>query len=334
MLDLNNTGKQKNLSFIALINYIWKFKKSFFYILITLSLLSFLLESLVPKKTVIKIQLKEREQIELDTYPSQSTLPHILSSAMIIQFKDEDQNQLDIYPSQTTLSYILSRDLSPLANFGQGAYGNGLLYHDKYFIRNMVSKKNLKDFAKLNNKKYNLYKFIDKNDVIVSEADMASSYKIILPKNPKNENFFREYVAFTASIAFNKFKKNVTRTELKKFSTLEKDQLKINQILEEHTKTLKGTSGEGKIKEENNMLMNLKIIVSIYDQLKISINENLAYIKNLDTSYNEDWILELKSKTANEQYYNYVKFILPVILSLIIYLIYILIKLSKKDNEN
>ena len=82
------------------------------------------------------------------------------------------------------------------------------------------------------------------------------------------------------------------------------------------------------------MLMNLKIIVSIYDQLKISINENLAYIKNLDTSYNEDWILELKSKTANEQYYNYVKFILPVILSLIIYLIYILIKLSKKDNEN
>ena len=70
MSDLNNIRELKTLSFIDLIINIWKFKLFFFYILIPLIFLSILIQHLVPKKVLVKIQLKDETRINSDFIPT------------------------------------------------------------------------------------------------------------------------------------------------------------------------------------------------------------------------------------------------------------------------
>ena len=77
----------------------------------------------------------------------------------------------------------------------------------------------------------------------------------------------------------------------------------------------------------------MDIIQKLQKTRIIKINENINFIKDTVKNFDNDWILDGPViKTLGEKFYNVSKYTLPVILSLIIYLLYILVKLSRQDN--
>ena len=75
--------------------------------------------------------------------------------------------------------------------------------------------------------------------------------------------------------------------------------------------------------------------MALYESRKIQLEQNIIFYKNLNFDLNQDWILDVPSKQIiNEKFNKVIKYILPIILSLIIYLLYILFKLVKLDEQN
>jgi hypothetical protein len=307
--DLNKISETKTLSFIDIIINFWKFKKFFFYILTTLVLLSFLIENQIPRKAIIEIQLKDPIRINSDFIPSK----------LLTRFVSVD------LPTIFLKKMNLSTDRLELD------------FYNSYFLINFLSSKNLNDFAKLNNKKYNLQEYISKNDVAVTrmetylkEAKNSNNYHLILPDNDNNKNFFNEYFIYTLELSIEIFEEEVIRYGKEKIELMEKDIAVIDQMLENFllTNVVQNEYVDGNLAREN-----VYIIKNLYKSRKISINDNISYLKNIKNNYDyNNWIVDgPKESIVNYKAYKIISYIIPVILSLMIYLLLVLIKLQKQD---
>ena len=92
---------------------------------------------------------------------------------------------------------------------------------------------------------------------------------------------------------------------------------------------------ENKIDSNNIFKENINIIMALYKSRKIQLEQNIIFYKKLNFDLDQDWILDVPFKQiVNEKFKKVIKYILPIILSLIIYLLYILFKLVKQDAQN
>ena len=309
MSDLNKIGKIKTLSFVDLAINLWKFKKFFFYFLIPLVLLSILIENLIPKKIVIEIQLKDPVRINLDFIPTK----------LLTRFVSVDLPTL----------YLKKMHISPDSL--------ELNFYESYFLVNFLSSKNLNDFAKMNNKKYNLQEYISKNKIAVTrietylkKAKNSNNYHLILPDDDNNKNFLNEYFIYTLDLSIKLFEDEVIKYGKEKIELMENDLVVVDQMLENFllTNLDQNEYNFGTIAKEN-----FYIIKNLYKSRKISINESISYLKNVKNNYEyNNWIVDgPKESIVNYKAYKIISYIIPVILSLIIYLLFVLIKLQNQN---
>ena len=311
MSDLNKISETKTLSFIDLTINFWKFKKFFFYILITLVLLSVLIGYLIPRKAIIEIQLKDPARINLDFIPIK----------FLTKYMSVDLPTIYLKKMQISTEYL------------------ELNFYNDYFLANFLSSKKLNDFAKMNNKKYNLQEYISKNDIVVARTETylksaknSNNYNLILPDNDNNKNFLNEYFIYTLDFSIKLFEDELIKYGIEKIELMEKDLGVIDQILENFSLT-NLDQNENTNEALARARENIGIIKNFYKSREISINENISYLKNIKNNHEyNNWIVDgPKENIVNYKAYKIISYTIPVILSLIIYLLLVLIKLEKQD---
>lgn len=289
----------RELSLIEIILSAWKYKFFFFIILISLTLISFVLDYLIPKKNKFQVYLKNPFSINLDVYPSESTLASIIFYNLV--------------------------SLDP-KNFQIKDEKIGINYYYGYFEKQFLARKNLIKFTKANNEKYNLQNYIIDNNISITKKK-NSTYLIILPESKINDNFFKEYLVFTMNLTLKSFKNDIVKIQKNKLNVLKRDMLHVYKILE--------NSKNNDLREGTLLMQNISTIMALYKARLLRVNENLLYFENLDKEFEEGWIVDGPNKTAiNKKLFQIMKFILPIILSLVIYLLYLLIKLKRLDKKN
>ena len=151
-------------------------------------------------------------------------------------------------------------------------------------------------------------------------------YDLTLPNNPNNEKFFLDYLNFSSKNAVKEFKKDVLQTENKKLKRLNLDL--------ESMKTIQENFKEKNFKD-NRIIQNIEIMVKILNERAKIIKRNINFVENLTLPNVELWLVDKPEKTlVNEKFYTVSKYTLPIILTLIIHLFYVLIKISKEDNKS
>ena len=308
MSDLNNIRELKTLSFIDLIINIWKFKLFFFYILIPLIFLSILIEHLVPKKILLEIQFKDENRIKSDFIPTK----------FLTQFVQPD------IPTLYLSKIYMSTDRLELDFFRS------------YFLDNFLSSKNINDFAKMSNKSYNLQEYISNNSITVAEytkANRPNNYALILPNNDKYKNFLNEYFIYTLDLSVKLFENEVIKYAKKKIDLMEKDLVIIDKIAEGFVLTSKDIN---EYVDDILVKENILKIKNLYKARKINIDENISFLKSSieDDEKYTNWIVDgPKDTIINYKAYKIISYITPVILSLILYLLFVLIRLQKQDKQ-
>ena len=201
-----------------------------------------------------------------------------------------------------------------------------LKFFDHYLNPVLMSKKALIQFSKMNDDKYKLYNYINKNNINVTKALLGVwNYSLILSDGPEIENFFLEYLQYSSNLAWERWKKDILKLEKSKFDQVTRDIGAMNRILEKIDPSYDVTK----------VIVNLNVIKSMYKEREAIMKKNLNFIENMQNPYNEDWILDGPTKYKfNQKFYTLSKFILPVVLSLIIFFLYILIKLTRQDTQN
>ena len=303
MSDLNNISTTKELNFFELLYNIWKYKKIFIYILITLILLSILLQSFITKKSIIEIRLQSPDAIHSYIYPSSSVLNTIAVGGFVYS--------------------------EPHTTFAK-THKFYLNFYGSFLEPNLLSKNKLEDFSKKYNSEYDYYDFIDQNNVTTSkiscENEVSCIFRIVLPDDNKNISFFNNYLNHIFNDAFDRFRKKAIQVEQNKFDAMYRDINRIDEILEKFTESYETS---------NNSISNLKLLKEIYKERSKIVKENLDYINNLKIPNLEEWIIDGPTKkNIKEKFFVISKFLLPLILSLIIYLLYILVKLSKQIKKS
>jgi len=287
VLDFKNTNQNREINFFEIALNLWKSKLFFLYIFIPLLLVSFLLESIIPKKNIIKIKLKDPIRIHFDIYPSK--IKKVVLSENNLKFKNDDLYSVN--------------------------------YYINFFEPMFLSKILLKDFVKINNEKYNFYEYIDKNNITVKK-ERDNYYVLILPKNDLNKTFFKDYLDYVASISLKDFKNEMGDIQKRKIKHIDKFIENVDKIFENSPRDEATISSYNKIKFLNNLE-------------KTHANRNMLFFNDNKSFYNENWILEtIELRNKNENYFIFAKFVLPLVLSLIIHLLFILIKLKTRDQQN
>ena len=299
MSNLNNISKTKEMSLIDFILSFWFYKKVLLLLLLLLLLLGFLLESFIPKKNKIDIELKSRDLINYQIYPSKS---------MIYEYTFGSDNNVQ------------------------------LNFFYQYFEKFFLSHKNLINFSKLNKEKYDFDNYIKKNKTNVfkpnnqiASPDFDFTYRIILPQNIENKDFYKEYLFYSLDVALENFKNDLLLVEQKKISTISEDIKTINTIIEqvENNDEIIFYQNKYASGELHLLLLNLR-------NEKKNMIQNLNTLKNFNHSVlKKQQIFEGPTdEILNEKYYNLSKIALPLILSLIIYIVFILYKFVRLDHKN
>ena len=296
MTDLNHISYNKEISFIELLINLWNFKKVFFYILVPLIILSFFFDTFIPKKSKNIFRLQHPFKINLDVYPAESTL----SSVVLYNLGSMNIQNINIRDQKISIDFYSS-----------------------YFKPRLMSKKFLIEFAEMNNDKYNLVEYINKNNVSVLRERERFKFSLILPDHESNSEFVMEYLNYVKEITINSFRLDVLRHLDKELKTILYDMDRVYQILENKN-------------DSNNIFKeNINIIMTLYDSRKIQLEQNITFFINLKSDLGQDWILDDTTKIIlNEKFYKVTKYLLTVILSLIFYLFYVFIKLAKQDKKH
>ena len=288
MLDLRNTNQNRETNFLEIVLNLWRSKLFFLYIFIPLLLVSFLLESIISKKNIIKIKLKDPIRINSDLYPSKITKAYG-DSKNDLRFENDSLYSVN--------------------------------YYFNFFEPMFMSKFNLKDFVKINNEKYNFYEYIDKNNVTVKK-ERDNYYVLILPKNDLNNTFFKDYLDYVANISLKDFKNEMGDIQKRKIKHIDKFIENVDKIFENSPRDEATISSYNKIKFINNLE-------------KTDVNSDMLFFNDNRSFYNENWILEtIDLRNKNKNYFIFAKFVLPLVLSFIFHLLFILIKLKTRDQQN
>ncbi len=297
MSNLNNISNKNIFTFVDLVNNIWKFKKIFFYILVSLLLLSIFLDSFIQKKNIVEVKLKDSALVNLELYP--------------LNFI----NKISINLGTLHLREISYELITTTIN-----------YHRDYFEVALLSTNNLIDFARISNKKYNLYDYVLKNKfsikkVLQKDQENVYRYFIILPEDDQNQDFFKDYLIYTKKVSMDLFQHDVIRFEVKNLGLIERDEFFIDQNYNFETSDL--------------VKKNIEKVRNFHKIQKIVINDNISKLKNIENLLIIDWLTDgPTTKKVNEKIKIVSKYILPIILSLIFYLFYILIRFTKQDKQS
>jgi hypothetical protein len=274
-----NINSTKEANFTETVLSLWKFKKFFFYIFISLLLVSFLLESIIKKKSILEINLKDSV---------------IINSEILKTYVDKDV----LLPEE---SYFQS-------------------YYKSFFEPLFLSQKGLQDFSKANNEKYKLFDYIVKNKIFVKKKE--NIYQLTLPKNDLNQSFFKEYLNYTATVTLSKFQDEIAAQKHRKVKNLEKSLANLDAVFMEATEMDAMTKNE-------------------YYQFKFKFNlekkkqiEEMLFFKNNKFFYDENWIVNIYELKTIQNYLNFAKYALQLVLSFILYLLFVLIKLKTQDQQN
>tara|TARA_B100000780_G_C21115041_1_gene451028 strand:+ start:1766 stop:2659 length:894 start_codon:yes stop_codon:yes gene_type:complete len=295
--NLNNISNKNIFTFVDLVNNIWKFKKIFFYILVSLLLLSIFLDSFIQKKNIVEVKLKDSALVNLELYP--------------LNFI----NKISINLGTLHLREISYELITTTIN-----------YHRDYFEVALLSTNNLIDFARISNKKYNLYDYVLKNKfsikkVLQKDQENVYRYFIILPEDDQNQDFFKDYLIYTKKVSMDLFQHDVIRFEVKNLGLIERDEFFIDQNYNFETSDL--------------VKKNIEKVRNFHKIQKIVINDNISKLKNIENLLIIDWLTDgPTTKKVNEKIKIVSKYILPIILSLIFYLFYILIRFTKQDKQS
>lgn len=299
MSNQNNIIKNKEISLIDFILSFWINKKILIFILFLSFIFGFSVENFIQKKSKVDIELKSQDLINFKIYPSESKI----------------------------YKYSLGRD-----------YKIELDFYYNYFEKLFLSHENLNNFSKLNAEKYNFFNHIKKNKTRAYKPSQKSSaynftYRIILPNNVENKNFFKEYLFFSFDVALKNFKVDILKLEQKKLSTISRDIKTLETILARLERV--GTNYDVEFKDSI-ILMDFLRNINMLENEKKNLIYNLDDIRNLNSSYLIEQLIFAgpTSEILNKKFYNFSKFILPIILSLIIYIIFILIKFVKSNHKN
>lgn len=281
----------------------WKHKKILIFILFLSVIFSILLESFILKKSKIDIELRNKDLINFQIYPSGMTT--------LSFFREKGEK------------YSIAHD-----------YMVNVTFYEQYFEKIFRSYENLYNFSKLNAEKYDFYNYIKKNKTRVIKlpqglSDLNFSYRIILPSDVKNYDFFKEYFFYSADISWESFKNNVLKIEQRKISSISHNIKKLETLL----KKIENSDLEFK---DSETFMKIYVKIDLLKAQKINVLKQIDHLTNLNIkSVFEEQIFDTpKIEILNQQYYNYGKFILPAIFSLIVYLIFILIRFVNTDNKN
>jgi hypothetical protein len=198
-----------------------------------------------------------------------------------------------------------------------------ILYYNNFFEPIFLSKKSLEDFSKANNEKYKLFDYIVKNQIFVKKKQ--NIYELILPKNDLNQSFFKEYLNYTATITLRKFEDEIAAQQHRKIKNIEKSLANGEEIFK----------NDMEANEMNEMTKNE------YYQFKFKFNlekkkqiEEMLFFKNNKFFYDENWIDHIHELKKNQNYLIFSKFALPLVLSFVLYLWFVLIKLKTQDQQN
>ena len=199
-------------------------------------------------------------------------------------------------------------------------------YHRDYFEVALLSTNNLIDFARISNKKYNLYDYVLKNKfsinkVLQKDQENVYRYFTILPEDDQNQDFFKDYLIYTKKVSMDLFQHDVIRFEVKNLGLIERDEFFIDQNYNFETSDL--------------VKKNIEKVRNFHKIQKIVINDNISKLKNIENLLIIDWLTDGQTKKkVNEKIKIVSKYILPIILSLIFYLFYILIRFTKQDKQS
>lgn len=297
MSNLNNISNKNFFTFIDLVNYTWKFKKIFFYILVLLFLLGAFLDSFTQKKNIVEVKLKDSALVNLEFYP--------------LNFI----NRISLNVGTLHLHEITYTPITQTIN-----------YHEDYFEVTLLSTNNLINFAKISNKKYNLHDYVLKNKfsitkVLKKNQEGVYRYFIILPEDDQNQDFFKDYLIYTKKVSIDLLQNDLINFEVKNLELIEKDKLFIDQNYNSETSDL--------------VKKNIEKVSNFHKIQKKVINDNISAIKNIGNFSTSDWLVDgPTTKKVNEKIKIVSKYILPIILSLIFYLFYILIRFTKQDKQS
>lgn len=305
MSDQNNLNINKEFSTLDLILNFWKYKKIFFYILIPILLISFTIEKFIPKKNIVQVQLTHPMRINLNFYPI-DTIYNLALDLTSIHLE-----KMILHSRKWDLDYF-------------GFYLKG----------EMVSQDNLLNFSKMNNEEYNLYNYINNKKLSVEMATInrvrdVQIYNLKLPASDKNEKFFHEYIVYISNLCFEKLKKDLIKFENKNLEMLENEETYINNL----AVTISENNEISNSDDNAIFKKNTSIIQHFHKEKRKKINENINLIKSLKKEYSKEAII-MSGPTVRQvggKYTILLQFFIPFIISLIIYLLYVLIKLVKND---
>ena len=311
MSDLNNLNKSKELSTVDLIINFWKFKKVFFYILIPILLTSFIVEKFIPKKNIVQVQLTDPLRINLNFYPI-DTLYNL---------------ELDL--TSIHLEKIVTHSRT-----------EKLDYFGFYLKGELQSPENLINFSKMTNEEYNLYSYIKNKKLSVEQATINRTrdvlvYNLRLPITDKNIKFFYEYIVYVNNLCFELLKKDLIIFHKKNLELLEKEEMYIDNLILSTNQNNENTVMSN-LDENTTFKKNILIIENFHREKRKNINKDINLIKNFEKEFSKEAIIMEGPmiKKVGGKFSIILQFLIPVILSLIIYLFYILVKLTKNDHKN
>lgn len=297
----------KEISFLEIILNFWKYKFYFIFILIFSLTATLVIENLVQKKATYEMELKHPDVINNMVYPSK-----FLSMDQVID--------------------VASIPLGVINTYQEGMRVN---YFFHYFEDYLISKKNLINFAKISDKKYNLKEYIIKknikiirdNTIIVDPALSGGKllkYSIILPYNEINKDFIYDYFTYIANISSKKFKIDTINMEKNKFKLMQRDMSIIDNLI--------------KYSQSNNIEINNLNTIEIYKAhhkiREIKTKEHISYIENIKINFSNEWIAEQQEpEVVNYKIYKILTYIIPLIFSLIVFMIFVLIRLTRQDQK-
>jgi len=308
--NLNSISKVKELSAIELIFNFLKYKKIFFYILVTIMILGFLFESLLPKKNIVQVRLADPILVNLDIYPFDRLY------------------YLDIDLTSINLHKIIVHQKKENIN-----------YYRYYLRDNLLSANNLLKFSKMNNQEYNLYNYINNKKLsvemaIINEVQDEKVFNLTLPVRSNTEKFFDEYLLYIHGLSFDKLKNDLLVFANKNLILLEEEEKNLDFLINQTDQNYKNTEMSN-IDENVIIRQNIHLVKNFLKENRKRINENINSIKNFNKELNREIIVDGPIvREVSAKYHVLLQYFIPVILSLIIYLFYILIKLEKNNPQN
>lgn len=193
-------------------------------------------------------------------------------------------------------------------------------FYKTFFHNRIVRKENIYNFIKIENKRFNLQEYASNNNINIKTRHPVPGsqnfiYSINLPKNKKNDDFLNNYILYTLNLSLKQFK-NQNIDVLKKRKLIIK---KKNKEFEEYLNKTEPTSEQ---------------ISDIYDlrnsfDIKL-LDAEISFLEKFEMNIDQI-VVGRYSEQVYEKVYKILKIIIPIIFSSMLYVLFVLIRITKHN---